>query len=134
MSRSLLTITFLLCILTVTAPTSALSPQPFSPLPNEVNHTMTIRVSIVGIADVDQQQLLWNLEPTIMPTIQSSHNPQGYSEMTYGTKFPITYDIQTSPNKTAADLASYLKSIGKNQSVPEYLQGTGYFSSKSDNI
>ena len=133
-SRTILSLFLILCSLSVLFPfASAASPSPFTPLVGEVNHRMTVRVVIAGISDINQTQLLWSLEPSIKPNIQSSHSPQGYSEITYGSNFSINYEIITASANATTDLTNYLRSIGQNESVPDYLQSTGYFSSYPDN-
>ncbi len=91
--------------------------NPLAPLPVRVNHSMTVRVSILGIPNVDRNQLVWNLDPVIQPNIQTSHNPQGY-----GTNFTMNYDINSVPARSASDLKNYLKSIANTTGIPRYLQ------------
>jgi len=105
----------------------AAAPQPFLPLHNEVDHAMTVRVAMVGITGVDQDELLWNLEPEIQPTIQMSHNPQGLSELVYGTRFTLKYEINWVPAETTSAFKEYLKSIARSQKVPKYLQGYQHY-------
>ncbi len=98
--------------------------NPYAPLSTPVNHSMTVRVSIIGISDIDLNQLLWNLEPEIRPSIQTNHSPQGFSPLNWGTSFTMKYDINSVSTSAASNLKSYLKSIAKTETVPDYLQGS----------
>jgi len=98
--------------------------NPYAPLPTLVNHSMTVRVSIIGISDIDLNQLLWNLEPEIRPNIQTNHSPQGFSPLAWGTSFTMKYDINLVSTSAASNLKNYLKSIAKTETVPAYLQGS----------
>jgi len=103
----------------------AFPPNPYAPLVSSVDHAMTIRIALVGFDDVDAKLLTWNLEPSIMPNIQVSSNPQLTSEfygISYGTSFAVKYDVVTVPNSGVSSLKSYLKSIGSTSIVPDYLK------------
>lgn len=111
---------------------SASTATPFTPLASRVNHSITVRIALVGLSDVDRDELLWNLEPEIEPMIQVSSSPQGLSELSYGAKFKINYDIVAVSSQATNGLEDYLKSIGSKEKVPKFLDGYGYWSSASD--
>ena len=98
--------------------------NPYMPLPNPVYHSMTVRVSFLGISDINRSQLAWNLEPTIKPNIQSNNNPQGLSNLVYGSSYSMKYDLNFVSAAATSNLKTYLKSIAKVGPVPEYLQGS----------
>ncbi len=125
---------FLLCILTVSgtawvAPANAAVVNPYKTLSNVVEHTMTIRVALVGMSQIDQDQLRWNLEPEISPNVQVA-NQVGLSDLTYGTKFKINYEFISVSQETTSALESYLQSIAQTKKVPAYLRNkdTGVYS------
>jgi len=126
-----------LCIIALSV--SGLSPavradplRSFAPLSNQVGHSITIRVVLIGINDIDQSQLTWGLESLIYPAIQINHSPTGLQDLTYGSSFTVKYDIQTATPAATAELTAFLQSIATTMKVPEILQGTGYSTSNSD--
>lgn len=99
--------------------------NPYASLPSTVSHSMTVRVSVLGISGIDQNQLLWNLAPVIRPNIQSnSRDLQGLSSPGYGTNFTLKYEINSVPTAATSNLKNYLKSIAVDEPVPAYLQGS----------
>ena len=113
----------------------AAMPNPYLPLPSSVDHSMTVRIAISGISDIDKDKLLWSLESDIRPAIQVSANPQLTSEtsgISFGTNFQVKYEIISVPKDATNAFKEYLKSIARTEKVPKYLQGYGYWSSASD--
>jgi len=124
---------FLVILLTYfVPPSSAIAASPFVPLARTIEHAMTIRIALVGISEVDRNQLLWNLEPEIRPVIQVNYNPQGMEGLSYGTVFTVKYDVITVSDEATTSLKDFLKSIAKTEKVPKYLETYGSWSSASD--
>jgi len=124
----------ILCLLTASgsvwiAPVNAAVASPYTPLPNPVEHPMTVRVALIGMSRIDLDLLRWNLEPEIATTIQVS-NQIGLSDVSYGTKFKIMYEFKTVSDETVSELKEYLKSISETKKVPTHLRNkeTGVYS------
>lgn len=125
----------LLCLTVVIASTvtaRADTTRPYSHLANPVTHSMTIRIVLVGIKDVDHGQLIWNLEPSIKPAILQPNNPNALQSMEFGTSFYVKYDIVSASQTAASTLESYLKSATTTLTVPDSLQTYGAWSSQRD--
>jgi len=104
-------------------------PNPFLTLPRIVKHSMTIRIAIVGIPDVDTNQLIWNLESTIEPSVLTTSSPQRIGgQISYGTQFDIKYDVVRVSSDTLGSLQQYLQSIGQEKQVPDSLTNSYYYS------
>ena len=114
------------------SPARAVVPSPFLPLASGMNHTLTVRLALVGISDINKDELLWNLEPEIEPMIQVNNNPQGLSELPYGVRFKLKYDIVSVPAEATNELKDFLKSTATTKKVPKFLEGYGAWSSASD--
>jgi len=120
------TIAVLICILTLVSASSvpqsnAAEANPYQPLPSIVDHSMTVRVALVGMSGIDLDQLRWNLEPEIATTIQMS-NQVGLGDASYGTKFKMKYEFISVSDESTSALKSYLKSIAETKTVPTYLR------------
>jgi hypothetical protein len=110
-------------LIPVTTSCYASMTNPHVPLLLPIRHSMTIRIGVIGIPDVDPNQIIWNLEPEIRPNIQTNHSPQGLSSITYGSTFTMKYEIVPVSTATTSAFKDYLKSISKTEIVPPYFQG-----------
>jgi hypothetical protein len=106
--------------------------KPYSQLANPVTHSMTIRIVLVGIKDMDHDQLIWNLEPTVKPAIQQPNNPNALEDISFGTSFDVKYDIVSASESATSMLQSYLKSATATLKAPDSLQTYGAWSSDRD--
>ena len=104
------------------------APRPYYTLPTIVNHSMTIRIAIMGMPDVDTKLLTWNLEQVIEPYVLVTSNPQnmgGY--ITYGSRFSMNYQIFRVAPSITTSLEQYLQSIGQEKKVPDSLHDSSYY-------
>jgi len=95
--------------------------KPYSGISPLMRHEMTINIVLINLPEVDSNQLVWNLEKTILPEIQVPAQPVYMSGISYGVEFRVDYEIVRASQDFVEALKDLLASHKRTQKVPKYL-------------
>jgi len=95
--------------------------KPYSGISQLTRHEMTINIVLINLPEVDSNQLVWNLEKTILPEVQVPAQPVYMSGISYGVEFRVDHKIVRASQDFVEALKDFLASYKKTQKVPKYL-------------